>query len=132
MRTWIQKALDPPINADKRRWFSASIWRRLAFEQEPNGVHRRLSADSKVLPRITLWCLLSFAFPAFAHGPDIAKDVGFEQHPGTQLPRGDAFVDERGRSPTPPQAGLILGPRIVLSRGLQDFDARRVLGFAAP
>jgi protein SCO1/2 len=37
---------------------------------------------------------------AFAHGPDIAKDVGFEQHPGAQLPLAAAFVDDAGHATT--------------------------------
>jgi protein SCO1/2 len=61
---------------------------------------------SSVVP--LLFGLLAVAPVALAHGPDIAKDVGFEQHPGAQLPRGDAFVDERGRRVT---FGEALGAR---------------------
>jgi protein SCO1/2 len=41
---------------------------------------------------------------ASAHGPDIAKDVGFDQHPGAQLPMRLAFVDDSGHATTLGQA----------------------------
>jgi protein SCO1/2 len=41
---------------------------------------------------------------AWAHGPDIAKGVGFDQHPGAQLPMRLAFVDDAGRATTLGQA----------------------------
>lgn len=55
---------------------------------------------------------------ALAQGPDIAKDVGFEQHPGAQLPRDDAFVDDRGR-------------RVTLGEALGAKPAVLVLGYLA-
>ena len=38
--------------------------------------------------------------PALAHGPDLLKGVGFEQHPGAELPKDVALVDDGGRDVT--------------------------------
>ncbi|HSN20074.1 MAG TPA: SCO family protein [Usitatibacter sp.] len=56
-------------------------------------------------------CLL--AGHAFAHGPDISKDVGFEQHPGGQLPMDLPFVDDAGRA-TPFGEALHAKPTVLV------------------
>lgn len=42
------------------------------------------------------------------------------------------IYEVRDGAATPATPGLILGPRIVLTRGLQDLDARRVVGWTRP
>lgn len=61
-------------------------------------------------------CVVSI--PAFAHGPDIAKGIAFEQHPGAQLPLDSAFVDDAGRGTT-------------LGRAMQGKPTVLVLGYLA-
>lgn len=41
-------------------------------------------------------------------------------------------VERSGVTPTPALHGLLLGPRVVLFRGMQNLDARRVIGVAPP
>jgi hypothetical protein len=41
-------------------------------------------------------------------------------------------AEPRGVKPPPQVPGLVLGPRIVLFRGLQNLDARRVIARLAP
>jgi protein SCO1/2 len=55
---------------------------------------------------------------AWAHGPDIAKDVGFDQHPGAQLPMRLALVDDAGHATT-------------LGKALRAKPAVLVLGYLA-
>jgi protein SCO1/2 len=43
---------------------------------------------------------MCLCIPAHAHGPDLLKGVGFEQHPGAPLPKDVALVDDAGRRVT--------------------------------
>jgi protein SCO1/2 len=53
-----------------------------------------------LLVRIALYGLLACGPDAHAHGPDVLKGVGFDQHPGAQLPKSVALVDDAGRRVT--------------------------------
>jgi protein SCO1/2 len=90
------------MNTDEHGWVGKWIpvcpWVRRNTFLKLIGVH----LCSSVVP--TLFGLLIAMPVALAHGPDVAKGVGFEQHPGAQLPRDDAFVDDRGRRVTFGQA----------------------------
>jgi protein SCO1/2 len=104
------------MNTDEHGWFGSGIqvhpWVR------PNAFLKliRVHLCSSVVPM--LFGLLTATQVALAHGPDIAKDVGFEQHPGAQLPRDDAFVDDRGR-------------RVTFGEALRAKPAVLVLGYLA-
>ena len=93
-----QKTLNPPINADERRKAVFPMHLRADVLSRNICVYRRLSADPKLFVRITLCCLLACIPQAYAHGPDLLKGVGFDQHPGAQLPKDVALVDDTGRN----------------------------------
>jgi len=65
---------------------SSALWTRM----KAKCVHR---CSSGVL-------ILLLSVPAFAHGPDVLAGVGFDQHPGAQLPKDVALVNDAGRNMT--------------------------------